>query len=354
MDAAGEDWKELRELLRNAALNDWGPSGEPVEWRDSKGKAISAERLKKVLTAVAELVEKTVATEKQIGAHAEMPLRTVQRAMIVLKIKDVLIAEEGRNLRGHKSTSYRILRPKLRLLARDERLPIFRGPRATCESHAPPVIGHAPPVPVAHGSVAVVQGTQSTSQQKWFEAERALRRAGLRVARSIVEEARTRGRITAEELVALAEFYLAHRGAWNPDQDKEPGVIVLAMREWTPGESPTDWAVWPTPRSSYRRERREMAEQQERRERVASTAETVESDSREAAELEAAYGAELDIIATNLTELTELLAQTPQLASEFWRERLRKRGIDSTIRVLLLQTMARNSEGKPLAGRARQ
>lgn len=366
--------KELRDLLRNAALNDWGPGGDVVQWRDKTG-AISSERLNKVLEAIAVLGEGRVLTEKQISAKAEIPVRTVQRALAVLKINEVLVAEEGRNLTGHKKTSYSILRPMLRLLARDQRLPIFQKPRATRGGHAPQDASHAPPKPrathggeggdfldsfqeqensppspplsasggawqspVAHGPSTVARG-----DNEWYAAERALRGAGLFKARSIVEAARREARIAPEEIVALAQFFAAHRGAWG-----SPGVIGLVISEWTPGERPDNWNVWPPANTNYRREQHVIAEQHQRQTQAAALAETVEVESHDSAEMEAEFGPELDaIFSGGGRRLDELLDQTPQLKHSFWRERLRNQGpTQPTVRLFLLQTLARNSEGE--------
>ena len=385
MDANSKDWEELQDLLRNAALNDWGPNGEVVEWRDHKGKAISVDRLKDVLKAIAKLGEGQTITEKEIGEKAERPRSTVQRALRVLKAKDVL-AVEGEKRAGHIRKWYRILRPKLRLLARDERLPIFQRPRATSKSHAPRPMAHASPQPgrapqepcamyggvggdfldsiqeeenktlpsppsidsggaweqpVTRGELSVAHGNaEAAEQQKWWEAERALRRAGLFTARAVAEAARQDGRIRPEEIIQLASFFTSHRGAWNNDRDQEPAVIRETIRGWTPGENPTDWSVWPNTLPNYRREQHQREEQQRRRSQAVEAAAVVERDGRGQAELETEFGRELDVIITNVPMYAKLLEETPELCTPFARERLRKHGLESSSRLLLLQTLA--------------
>lgn len=126
MEAKSEDWKELRDLLRNAALNDWGADGEVLEWRDKRGKGISAHFLKSVLKAIAEYGPRAFPSQKLLVKDTGIRGRTIQRAIEILQAKDVLAVHQERTPRGHKRNFYTILRPKLRLLAQDERLPILK------------------------------------------------------------------------------------------------------------------------------------------------------------------------------------------------------------------------------------
>lgn len=98
----------------------------------------------------------------------------------------------------------------------------------------------------------------------WFRVERRLRKTGLKAFAKAALQARQSG-VPAAVVEALADFYEAHRGAWNQEQPlEEPGVIMYAIRAWRPGDDPArDWDLWPTTCREYRQQQAAAARHRE-------------------------------------------------------------------------------------------
>lgn len=146
---------ELQKLIDAAGLCDRDSRGKAVPWKDASGRGASQMVLKSVLNALLTFYPQMYPSIPTIASRCGLGDRTVERAIAVLQLHEVLQVEQTRQgHRGGKLNRYAILGTRLRQLGQQQQslFATKRHQAATyrhrAQNQAPP--GANLPPPVAH------------------------------------------------------------------------------------------------------------------------------------------------------------------------------------------------------------
>lgn len=162
----------------------------------------------------------------------------------------------------------------------------------------------------------------------WSHAERRLRKAGLWTVTTAVSEARERG-LSPETVCRLADFYLAHAGAW-----KSPMVIRKVIQQLVAGDEPEDLSIWPEPATSFAALERAAARRAQQAQVDTEVAERTAAVAARSDE----WGPRLDALTDE--ELAELVGSLEGFAREYVRRHGGKRPLTSVVRDMLVLALA--------------
>jgi hypothetical protein len=151
MDAPpkSEPWQvkaELQKLIDNACLHDRDTRGKPVVWKDRAGHGVSLAALKGTLNALLSHYPNMFPSIATLASRSGQKPRTIERAIEVLELQEILVVDRTRNSRGQKQNRYTILTTKLAYLGEDGRMPLFKKPmRPESQAKRPGGKSQAPP-----------------------------------------------------------------------------------------------------------------------------------------------------------------------------------------------------------------
>lgn len=146
----------------------------------------------------------------------------------------------------------------------------------------------------------------SAGHDRWSQAKRELRKAGLLTVHKAVEEARVRG-LTAGTVCQLARFYTRHREGFI-----SPMVLRFVIQEWVDGSDPEDLSTWPPMLTSYRKRLRERERDAVQSREVTDREAQLAHDREALGRLEAAHGPRLDALGAG--DVVALIRSIPQAA----------------------------------------